>query len=287
LQFIKHRMEALGQTRLPCAVSGSASAPRPRPLSDLRSLLRVLAWFLSLSLLLCGTWLLVRRLTGSFAAPLGAGPLVAVGALAVIWAVAARLIWRHAADLHQPRWHDRAMEWTPTVALVLIATSIVMPESSLAAVILLWTMIAAEESGAALLWRWPKPAPSAAGAAKPRSWGIVNPRDAAQAVAEMDEAELSPELRQQQTRTRKPNGSEAIEGTLRVVFATGQRVAIEHIAFCPLLAKVPAISAMILNELEGSVRATHVYRYGARLEVKLREPCDEAAEVVVEYNARG
>jgi hypothetical protein len=83
------------------------------------------------------------------------------------------------------------------------------------------------------------------------------------------------------------HGREAIHGTLRVHFEVGQRTAIEHLVFCPMLATVPTLTAEPPYEPGCAVRATHVYRYGARLEIKLREPCDEACDVLVRYKVLG
>jgi hypothetical protein len=54
-----------------------------------------------------------------------------------------------------------------------------------------------------------------------------------------------------------------------------------------LLAAVPRMSATVVDEADCTVRATHVYRYGARLEIRLTEPCDEPVEVLIRYEARG
>ena len=273
-------MEAVRRAETTWQLDSACSTPDGRARFDAAVLIKWLAGFLTGAQLACGVWLMVRRLTGSFAAPLDGGALVVVGALAVLWAAAARLLWRHAAKAPNRSWRERAIEWAPTVALVLIATAAVMPGSSPAGVVLLWTMIVVEEVGAGLISRRTK-------LERSRFAGRIRPRNDINEVTETDDASLASELRQRQTRKQTADGSEVIDGIVRVVFATGQRVAIEHIAFCPMLARIPTVSATILDELEGAARATHVYRYGARLEVKMREPCDEAVEVAVQYGAHG
>jgi hypothetical protein len=221
-------------------------------------------------------WLMARRLSGSFAAPLGAGPLVFVGVLAVSWAAVGRLLWRQS---YEPAglWQQRIVDWAPTLGLVLIATSAVLPGSAAVAVVLIWLMIVAEEVAASLIGRW-----SVAPRSRRRNT-TPNPLDEA---VELDEP-LSPDIRQQQTRRRTADGREVVQGVLRVPFSVGQRVAIEHLVFCPVLDRVPKVSATVLDELESSARATHVYRYGARLEIKLSEPCEEPLEVAVGYDVQG
>ncbi|MEX2141003.1 MAG: hypothetical protein WD894_17190 [Pirellulales bacterium] len=277
-------MEAIGPAESALRILGAGPAARRRAQFQPTYLMRWLAVFLIVALFSCGAWLMVRRLTGSFASPLEGHALVAVAGLAILWAAGGRLMWRHATDAQKPSWRGRALEWTPTVALVLIATSAVLPGSSLPAVVLFWAMIATEEIGAVLIGRQPISARSSAVAPQSLFPSKTKPRTEAKEFPEIEDVSLPSELRQQQTRNRTPNGSEAIHGTLRAVFSVGQRVAIEHIVFCPMLDRVPTISAVVLDELECSARATHIYRYGARLEVKLREPCDEPVEVVMQYD---
>ena len=276
-------MEAVRRAEFACSTLSAESAQRRRAHFDAAFLLKWLAGFLIGALFACGSWLMVRRLTGSFASPLDDATLLAVGALATVWATVARLLWRYATDASPKSWQQRVMEWAPTGALVLIATSAVLPGSSLPAVVLLWMMIAAEELGAGWIGRWPKSAQSCiAVALSPNFRGRTTPRPRRKEALEINDS-LPPQIRQRQSRQRTADGGEAIQGMFRAVFVTGQRVAIEHLVFCPLLAGVPRITAIVLDELECSVRATHVYRYGARLEVKLREPCDEPVDVLVRY----
>jgi hypothetical protein len=95
------------------------------------------------------------------------------------------------------------------------------------------------------------------------------------------------EVCQQQTRQRLADGRELVHGTLRAAFVIGQRTAVEHLAFCPMLGAVPRITATAIDDADCAVRVTHVYRYGARLEIRLKEPCDEPVQVLIRYEARG
>jgi hypothetical protein len=176
------------------------------------------------------------------------------------------------------------MDWAPTVGLVLVATSAVLPGSAPLAVVLVWVMIVAEEVAASLIGRWSNGSTSTTAVAPPNRRCAV-PSGLRDDAVEFDQA-LQRHVRQLQTRERTADGREVIHGSLRASFAIGQRVAVEHVVFCPMLDRVPKISVVVLDELESSARATHVYRYGARLEVKLSEPCEEPLEVVVQYDAR-
>jgi hypothetical protein len=100
-----------------------------------------------------------------------------------------------------------------------------------------------------------------------------------------EESSLTDSVQQQFVRERTQNG-EVIRGTLRAAIAAGQQVAIAHLVFCPALDEVPAIEAELTGDIDGSVRATHAFRYGARLEIKLSEPSDAPAEVFVGYHVQ-
>ncbi len=272
-------MEANGLARLRSRFLLSSSACAGRSRFDFGSFLSWLGGLLIAALLAGGIGLLARRLSGSFNAPLAAGSLVVVGALAGLWAATGRLLWRQSAQ-EAGRRQQRIMDWAPTVGLVLIATSAVLPGSSLAAVVVLWLLIVVEEVSASLISRWSSVRRSSTA---PR---IREPMPHPLGTAVECDEPLAPCIRHQQTRERTADGHEVIHGALRAAFSTGQRVAIEHVVFCPSLDHIPKVSATVLDELESSVRATHVYRYGARLEVKLSEPCEEPLELAVRYDVR-
>jgi hypothetical protein len=250
-------------------------------------MIEALAWSLAGALVLSSAWLLVRRLTGALAAPLDGGILVTVGLCAVLCAATARLLWRGAADGTTDA-ARRARDWLPTVALVFLATSASVPGTSVAAVVLLWSMLAAEEIAAARLVRRPiGPTGQGSIAAKHRRRGGARTTAPRREKGALDGATIGRDVLQHYTRERASDGREHVHGTLRADFVAGQRTAIEHLVFCPSLASVPMVTVEAVDELECSARATHVYRYGARLEIRLSEPCDEPVEVLVRYEARG
>lgn len=242
------------------------------------SILGPLAWLLAGTLFICSVWLLVRRMSGALAVPLDSGMLLAVGICGAVSAATARLLWRRTfADGTDPPSLFRDL--LPTVTLVLLATAAAVPGSPTAAVVLLWLIIAAEETAAAWFARWPD------GRRSRRSDDRAASRPALHSVIEHD-SHLVNNIRQHQTRERTTDGKELVHGTLRSSLVAGQRTAVEHLVFCPMLAVVPQIKVMAVEEVDCSVRATHVYRYGARLEIRLKEPCDEPIEVLVRYEAR-
>jgi hypothetical protein len=245
-----------------------------------------LAWLLSGTLFLCSGWLLVRRMSGALAVPLDSGMLLAVGVCGVVSAATARLLWRRTSTDAMDT-ASLIRDLLPTVALVLLATAAAVPGSPTAAVVLLWLMIAAEEAAAAWFTRWPHGRGQQRRMTAPRRSGDrLTARQLRHAASESD-SDVASDIRQHQTRERTSDGKELVHGTLRAGFVAGQRTAIEHLVFCPMLAAVPRISVTAVDEADCTVRPTHVYRYGSRLEIRMSEPCDEPLEVLVRYEARG
>ena len=276
-------MEATGLTLRSGAVGNQPCRRR----FQAATLLGPLAWSLAVVLALCGGWLLLRRLTGAFTKPLPDVVLLSAGMCAVVCAAAARLLWRRAAGENSvSAW--RVRDWLPTVALVFVATSAAVPGSSVTVIVLLWVMIAAEEVAAAWLGRMRR------GAGRHRSIAlyhrsgerpeILPPQSDSRAT---QRGVMGSDVWQHYTRQRVSDGQEFVHGTFCASFVAGQRTAIEHLVFCPMLAAVPQITAVALDESDCTVRATHIYRYGARLEIRLSEPCEEPGDVLVRYEARG
>jgi|GEM_PF-1370035 len=88
----------------------------------------------------------------------------------------------------------------------------------------------------------------------------------------------------QQTRRRDDEAGEVIEGWVRVDFAAGQRHAAAHIGICPPLEQHPTCYAEPAEGPDAGVKITQAMSYGVRLEVKLDEPAEEPASVIVEYS---
>jgi hypothetical protein len=267
--------------------SCAARQRRSRAPLDSAAMVRTLPLLLAGALALCGGWLMIRRLAGALVEPLADAQLVGIGALAALCAAAARLLWWHVAAFPSRSALSRTIDWLPMAALALVGASAALPGNSLVAVILFWGLIAAEEVGAGFLGRFPRRGPRAFVGANlrllQRSKSHLRDEEPFEPEIETSPAEVS----QQLTRERTAGGREMIHGTMRTAFAVGQRTAIEHLVFCPMLPRAAAITAVVLDESECSVRATHIYRYGARLEIKLSEPCDEPCEVLIRYEVLG
>jgi hypothetical protein len=91
---------------------------------------------------------------------------------------------------------------------------------------------------------------------------------------------------QRVVRVREEDGTEAVHATLLAEFATGQRQATLHVAFCPPLERVPVIEMEVVDGPEAELKVGVAYCHGARVEVRLGEPAEEGCAVVVEMVAR-
>jgi hypothetical protein len=103
------------------------------------------------------------------------------------------------------------------------------------------------------------------------------------AAAEQGEApSLDPDIVQQLVRRREPDGSEWLNGSLRVDFAPGQRVASAHVAFCPPFFRTPDCEAESVDGPDCQVKVSQLAPHGARFEVRLDRPAESAESVMLE-----
>jgi hypothetical protein len=105
---------------------------------------------------------------------------------------------------------------------------------------------------------------------------------------EDEEEEVLPAgIVQQITRSRLPDGGDAIEGLLRCTFDSRETMQVVHVAFCPPLSNKPEFEVNQLSGPEADIRATQVEVFGARLEVRLEETCEEPVDIVLRIYAVG
>jgi hypothetical protein len=86
------------------------------------------------------------------------------------------------------------------------------------------------------------------------------------------------------TRQSLPNGTDQIEGSIRVSFAAGQKLASVHVPFSPPFAAIPKVDCELDGTDPARWKLSVVYAYGMRIELK-RESSDEPGEVELSYSA--
>lgn len=222
--------------------------------------------------------LLVRRAAGAFVQPLGGFSLLAVAGLGLLLAAGWRMGWLARGE-QQSTLSLMALA-VPGFAAFLMLCVLSLPGTANWALMLTWLGFFTAEA----VWWW-----LAYAALRPSVTRSANrPSMVTEFVAgetEIAEAPLPSEVFQQVTRTREGD-KEQIAVSIRVAFAAGQRIAVEHVAFCPPLLKTPKLAAEVLDGAVAAVSLTSIQPFGIRLEVRLEEPTDEACEVLVEVRGQ-
>lgn len=220
--------------------------------------------------------LLVRRAAGAFVLPLGGFSLLAVMGIGLLLAAGWRMGWLARGEQHStPSLMALAI---PGFAAFLMLCVLSLPGTASWALMLTWLGFFTAEA----VWWW-----LAYAALRPSVTGsATRPSMVTELVAgetEIAEAPLPREVFQQVTRRREED-KELIAVSIRVAFAAGQRIAVEHVAFCPPLLKTPKLAAEVLDGPNAAVSLTNIQPFGIRAEVRLEERADEACEVLVEVH---
>jgi hypothetical protein len=283
-------MDAIHRTFRPWT---SVATPRCGPCSPLAE---SIALTLAAGLFLFAVFVFARRFGGAFESSLGGAAFITSIAGAVLWAAAIRVVTCKADDKSAPKWVRRFVEWTPTVALPLTGVALATDGTPLSAVLIAAALITGEEYWAARFTSLPSVIAGRRGSSRlvvgRKAEARLDTRaSAVEVVSEADEAavaidaEVHGDLWLEQRRFIG-ECSETISGVLRSRLLPRDRVAIEHIAFCPPMPAMPHLELEPVDGCDYSVRATHVHRYGARIEVKLEQVRDEATECLVAFEAR-
>jgi hypothetical protein len=247
-------------------------------------LLLWLGGLLGAGLMAGGMWLCVRRLSGALQSPLSTSQLVTLALAVAGLALVCRLpLFISLAQQSSDSPQRFLLQWTPSGALILIAAAAIVPGTSAPGAVFFWVAIVTEETASGLLARRINDRRT-----RPLIRDLIHrltKRPLRRRLGMFENNTPPGEICQTFTRHRTADGREIVHGMLRVSFAAGQRTAIEHLAFCPLLCGTPQLSAAAVDELDCSVRVTQAYRYGARLEVKLSEPCEAAMQVLLRFRA--
>lgn len=234
------------------------------------------------ALLAIGLLITVRRIAGALTLHLGVALLVVTLLLAAVIVLGGRAAWRH-FGIAAARDIEFAFAWAGTAAIVLISIGCAWPATlSYAWVLALPLLVGDHFSRVAFL------------NSRDASRG-VHPRgpsgEAAAAagvpplVPHFEGGELEGEPLQQLTRVRDADGVESIHGTLHAELAAGQRHATLHVGFCPPLEGQPTVEVEVIDGPDATVKVVQAFAHGARFELRLAEPAEEACRVAIEFAA--
>lgn len=87
-------------------------------------------------------------------------------------------------------------------------------------------------------------------------------------------------------RRSTPGGGESIAGRLAARFEPGRQTQSLHVSFCPPLQTTPKVEWSLEGEYEAEVRLVQRLPYGARFDVRLPEPAEDALVFTLRFTAR-
>jgi hypothetical protein len=94
-----------------------------------------------------------------------------------------------------------------------------------------------------------------------------------------------PSILQWMTRRQLDDGGEVIEGSLRLDFPIGQKLAVAHVPFIPPLPTRPQARCHVLSDFDGRASVAAAFSYGIRIEAR-RNAADEPATLEITFTAQ-
>ncbi len=236
-------------------------------------------------LALAGLLICMRRAGGALVEPLSTPVLAGLGGLLTLAALAFRAALP-AANLRVRR-RTLYLTWAvPSAVGLLWAAGLSLHETSIGGLLVLGGLLLVEES-----WSWGRLRQNGAAPRESKSMAIRPSVAASQSARSPAGADVLSEsekeleaISQQVVRRRQEDGSEAIEGWVRAEFSLGQRHAAAHVAICPPLDRVPECFAEQMDGPAAQIKIAQVLPYGARFEIKLDQPAEQATSVIVEFS---
>ena len=266
-----------------------APPPYPRAVELVRWTARLLVVVLTLgAALLC--W---RRAVGALSNPLGSASLLAVALPVVAIAVIARAAGKFRSAGARSGSIETCQAVLLSVAVLATGAALSLRGTPLAGLVALWGILIAEEAWAwrpgtlpglskMPRWRWPRFRPVRVDAPQ-----AVAPHATAHSDDRPMVADTLPDetVTQQLTRSQAADGTESLSGWLRIPLASGQRTANVHVAFCPPFPHTPRARVEQLDGPEARIKTVQLLPYGVRFDLKLREPSESAAAVLLQFSA--
>ncbi len=119
----------------------------------------------------------------------------------------------------------------------------------------------------------------------------VTPRWQPESITEIGERDEGPaflpaEVDQQWKRSTLEDGSQVVQGMVRVRFAAGQRTTSAHLAFCPPLAGSLELEFEQVDGPEARIQLGQLLPHGARLDIRLPQASPTPDSVVIDVAAQ-
>ncbi len=241
--------------------------------------------------------LALRRVSGVLVHPLPMAALICTGFLAAITIFGIRMLRQCCPGRSPSSRGDLIMDIMLGMSLLIFAAALSLPGTSAWGLGCFWALIAASE-----IWAWSPGVGQWFRRLRGEKTGPEKFRiDQAQtAAAHIEPARMSPaaisdsltmpimpekDVSQHLVRSSTAQGGDMLCGVMRLDFSAGQRTGNLHVAFCPPFAAIPEITAVQVDGPEARIKIAQLLPYGARMDVKLAEPSDQAAGVLVQITA--
>jgi hypothetical protein len=234
----------------------------------------------SIVLTAIGVLLLARRATGGITSELDVASLAATLALAAVVVFGGRFVWDRLRRGAVVRF-DQAVAWFGTVTLLLLCLGAAWPNSQ-SWEWLMWLPLVGADWYSRTRFLQRKMVPESTTALRTADFGSAvlgcsRPFEGGEFGADS--------IVQRIVRVRDAEGVESVRGTLRADFLAGQRHATLYVGFCPPLARLPDLEAEVADGPDATLKVVQAFAHGARLDLRLSEPAEEACCVLVEFVA--
>jgi hypothetical protein len=250
---------------------------------------------LLVAVLLSGAALLCwRRLAGALSNPLDPVSLLAVALPVAAMAAIARIIGKSRLPGARKGRFETCRGVLLSASVLTTGAALSLNGTSLAGLVALWGILIAEEAWAwrpgsfpglpnLPRWRGPRFRPVRVNA--PQAVAPHSPADSDDPIPVAD-GPPDETVTQKITRSQAADGTESISGWLRIPLAPGQRTANVHVAFCPPFPHTPRARVKQLDGPEARVKTVQLLPYGVRFDLKLTDPSESAAAVLLQFSAK-
>jgi hypothetical protein len=233
-----------------------------------------------------GLLIVERRASGALVEPLPAGVLAGWAAFLSLAALAFRRIF----PLKAPCGRRAAyVFWAATSGVLMLWATGLSAAGDRTGLVGLWGLMVLEEG-----WSWARfgrNLPTARELAPGRRFSApassAEPTSSLVIDRELDEEldeKLDEAVWQQFERRVREDGTQAIAGWVRADVAARARHATAHVAICPPFDRAPECFAEQMAGPSAQIKIAQVLAHGVRFEIKLDEPADEPARVLVEFS---
>ena len=183
----------------------------------------------------------------------------------------------------------------PGFAMLLIASVLTLPGTTLAAASALWSCVAIHEG--AWIWFWRRgravrtPVDSPPPHTEITSTQMVSPLVEDELPERMTdpleegELQLPHEVSQQITRTQAGPQGDTLAGLLRAVFQPGERSRYLHVAICPPMSGRPNVEVVQLSGPSTRVKAAEIQSFGVRFDLRLVAASTREETVLIHFEA--